>query len=357
MITIAYYLRHPGNLHYFAAIKPYLDYFLGTGRYCNRIVVREGLHRCAQYTEYADYHPLFSDDCDLDDYDLVLSPTHLRDDEIRSRAHVVQLFHGMSDKTFTYERDWSGYALCLIAGQRQIDRLMRYPHNRGMRHVLVGYPKFDRIPTLPRLFDNDKKTLIYAPTWRKGGLSSLERFLDEPEIVEGISASYNLIVKPHPNIFNFAREFYDARLVDRLQGLRDIKLIRSGNVMPWFAQADLYIGDISASGYEWLYFGRPAVFLNPQPGVLRPSAEVDAITHLWQCGPLCENMRDLKTCIDNSMRVDRYREIREAVLHYSVYRPRAQEATARGVAAIQAFLNGEGNRREEPRDVEVSRIA
>lgn len=334
---IAFYLRDCGNLHYFAALKPYLDHYLRHRSHDNRIVVRALAPRYEEIPEYAGYTALFTTDCELDGYDLVLTPSFLREHERCARA--VQIFHGMSDKMFTYERDFSAYRLCLCVGQRQIDRLRSYPQNRGVNLAMVGYPKFDTVPTAPKLFANEKKTLIYCPTWRKGGLSSVQRFLDDTDSVAHIASRYNLIVKPHPNLFNPERPHYDPSLIERLQRLRGIRLIRSGNVMPWFAQADLFIGDVSASGYEWLYFQRPMLFLNPQPGLLRLSEDVNALTYLWQCGDVCADMREVIAAIESNLHDDRYSETRESVLHYSVFKPRDGRATRRGLARIKTILD------------------
>jgi CDP-Glycerol:Poly(glycerophosphate) glycerophosphotransferase len=343
MKTIGYYLRYGGNLHYFASIKPYLDHFLSQGEHQNHIVVRALDPGHERIPEYAGYTHLVTDACDLDAYDLVLTPTFLHPEERSPRTPAVQIFHGMSDKSFTYERDFSDYLLCLCVGQRQVDRLLQYPPNRGLHIALVGYPKFDSVPEVSRLFENNKKTLIYCPTWRKGGLSSVERFLEHREIVEQIAQDYNLIVKPHPNIFNPHREYFDPAIVERLEQLEQIagvRLIRSGNVMPWFAQSDLFVGDISASGYEWLYFSRPMAFLNPQPGVLQPSQDINALTYLWQCGDVCADIRGLRELIAKNLQLDHYRKTREAVLHHSVFKPRESGATQRGVKALEALLCG-----------------
>lgn len=335
---IAYYLRHCGSLHYFASLRPYLDHFLRQGVHRNALVVRDLTPGFESIPEYQGYAHLFTADRDLDAYDLVLTPTHLRDDEIVSRARVVQIFHGMSDKPFTYERDFSEYRLCLCAGQRQVDRLTSHEPNRRARIAMIGYPKFDRVANCPRLFDNGKKTVIYAPTWRKENLSSIEIFLDNPATSAAIAADYNLIVKPHPNIFDRQRAHYDRGMVERLEQTPGIALVRSGNVMPWFAQADIFVGDISASCYEWLYFARPMVFLNPRPALLKPSRDVDTLTYLWQCGDVCDDVRDLKLCIDRSVENDRYRAAREAALEYSVFEPHAGGATQRGIEHIEALL-------------------
>jgi CDP-Glycerol:Poly(glycerophosphate) glycerophosphotransferase len=336
---IAFYLRSCGNLHYFAAIKPYLNYFISQGVHQVFLVVSELSADCEQNAEYDGYHHLFATNCDLDTYDLVVTPSFLRAEERTERTQAVQIFHGMSDKPFTYERDFSNYLLCLCVGQRQADRLLQAPCNQAMKWKLIGYPKFDRPPTTAPLFENDRKTIVYSPTWRKENISSIEIFLDHLSVIEQLTQDYNLIVKPHPNIFNPDRQFYDRSIVDRLYQIPNIKLIRSGNVMPWFAQADLFIGDISAAGYEWLYYNKPMVFLNPQPGILHASTDVAAMTYLWQCGEVCSDMQQLKQVVDRNLERDRHQAMRESLLHYSVFNPRDNGATQRGIKEIEHILS------------------
>ncbi|NJL43476.1 MAG: hypothetical protein HC856_03160 [Pseudanabaena sp. RU_4_16] len=336
---IAFYLRSCGNLHYFAAIKPYLTYFVNQDVHQVFLVVSQLNSEYQQNSEYDGYTHLFTTNCDLDTYDLVVTPSFLRAEERTEQTRAVQIFHGMSDKPFTYERDFSNYLLCLCVGQRQADRLLQTPCNRDMKWTSIGYPKFDYPPTSPPLFENDKKTIIYCPTWRKENISSIEIFLNSPDAIARLTQDYNLIVKPHPNIFNPDRQFYDQSIVDRLHQLPNIQLIQSGNVMPWFAQADLFVGDISAAGYEWLYYNKPMVFLNPQPGVLQASTDVASMTYLWQCGEVCDRMQQLKQFVDENLRSDRYQAIRETLLHYSVFNPRDNGATQRGINEIERLLS------------------
>jgi hypothetical protein len=341
--VVGFFVRHAANLHYFANLKPYLDRFLRAPAVASHLLVPHGTCGYRNAAEYQGYGHLFSTDLRIDDCDLVLTPTFLRPEDRpgprNPRTRVVQVFHGMSDKPFTYERDFRDYALCLCAGQRQVDRLRTHEHNRQIRCVQVGYPKFDAIPRLAPLFGDDRQTVIYCPTWRKGGISSIDIFLDHPDVVVELAERYNLIVKPHPNIFNPSRPGFDPSIVARLERLPRVELVRSGNVMPWQAQADLFIGDISAAGYEWLYFDRPMVFLNPQPGRLCPRRDPQALTYLWQCGDACDDVRRLPALVAKALATDPRHEVRETVLHYSVNRPRDRRATDRGMTALEPLLD------------------
>lgn len=336
-MRLGFYLRHCGNLHYFAAIRPYVDHFVREPGFTAHLVVRELDAALAAAPEYAGYRHLITDDCDLDRYDLVVTPTFLREEERTGRTRAVQVFHGMSDKPFTYEHDFSDYLCTLCVGWRQLGRLLAHERNRKMRWQLIGYPKFDAPQAAPWLFDNDRATIIYCPTWRKGGLSSLERVLGAPRVVERLTQRYNVIVKPHANTLNPARECYDAALVRALEELPGVRLVRSGDAMPWFAQADLYIGDISTSGYEWLYFGQPMVFLNPQPGQLAASSDPASLTYLWQCGEVCDDVQALPDVVAARLVHDAHAVQRKAVLDYSVFDARGGRATARGCEAIRAL--------------------
>lgn len=357
--TIGYFLRHSGNLHYLAAIKPYLEHFLQEEGVENRVIAPRPPPGQV-VPELAGYAHLFAADLRVDDCDLVLTPTFLRPEDRpgprNPGTRVVQVFHGMSDKPFTYERDFGDYALCLCAGRRQLDRLLAHERNSGIRWALVGYPKFDRFETAPPLFGDARKTLIYCPTWRKGGISSVERFLDHPAVVAELARRHNLIVKPHPNIFNPDRPHFDRSLVERLERLErvpGVRLVLSGNVMPWFAQADLFIGDISAAGYEWLYFRRPMVFLNPRPGELRPSTDPHDLTYLWRCGEVCDEAAGLPAAVEAALAEDRHGALREAALHYSVHNPRDGRALERGAAAVQALLRSGEDRAGQARAQEA----
>jgi hypothetical protein len=345
---VGLFLRNGGNLHYFANLRPYLERLLRRRpRLEVRVLVPQGMGGNEEAAEYRDHRRLFSEALQPDDCDLVLTPTWLRPEDRpgprNPATRLVQVFHGMSDKPFTYERDFSGYALCLCAGQRQADRL--WARNRGLRWAKVGYPKFDALLRTPsRPARPARPTLIYCPTWRKGGISSVDRLvLEHPRVVAELAERYDLLLKPHPNLFNPARPFYDPAIVlglERLARLPGVRLVHAGNVIPWQAQADLFLGDISAAGYEWLYFNRPMVFLNPQPGRLRPSREVDSLTYLWRCGRVCDDPRALPRLVEEALAADGHEEVREAVLHYSVHRPRDGRAAERAMAALDALLPG-----------------
>lgn len=343
MQRIAWYLRDSRNLHYFATMRPYLEHFTPNNEdFSNRLVVSSE-DPTMDHEDYRNFKHLFSVGEKLENFDLVVTPSWLRPGEHPSATPVVQIFHGISDKPFTVERDFSQYAMTLCIGQQQVDRLRARPQNRSLLHKLVGYAKFDN-PPKPRspFSQRTRPVLIYAPTWRKGGFSSIERFL-EPGVVESLVERYDLLIKPHPNVFNPDRSHYDEKIVEKLAVLDardDVSVVQAGNILPYFAAAAICIADISSAGYEWLWFNRPVVFLNPDPERFEPDDEIHSATALWRAGEVCNDPRALAATVDASLDSDKYRAEREQLLSYNIHMPQSGSAAARGAEAIRGILGG-----------------
>ena len=295
-----------------------------------------------EHEDYQGFAHFFAVSENLDDFDLVVTPSWLRPDEHPASTPVVQIFHGISDKPFTVERDFSRYAMALCIGQRQVDRLHAHPQNRASANKLVGYAKFDRPPEPLSLFSQQTRpVLIYVPTWRKGGFSSIERFL-EPGVVDSLVEHFDLLIKPHPNIFNPNRPHYDRNIVDQLTALnarKTVSVVQTGNILPCFAAAAVCVADISSAGYEWLWFNRPIVFLNPDPEQFVTSDSAPPPTLLWQAGDICNDPQTLAATAINALGCDRYAVKREQLLAYNMHLPHSGGAAVRGAEAIRKVLN------------------
>ncbi len=117
--------------------------------------------------------------------------------------------------------------------------------------------------TRPRLFDNGRPTVLYAPHFRRD-LSSWDRF--GREIIGWFAGQdrYNLVVAPHIRLF---AEASDAER-DAVMALAvaDKILIDLGSDrlfdMSYTSGADIYLGDVSSQVYEFLANPRPCLFLN-----------------------------------------------------------------------------------------------
>lgn len=98
----------------------------------------------------------------------------------------------------------------------------------------------------PLRFEKKQPTILYAPS-----LGSFhEEILEVPE-------HFNLVIKLHP-LFERERRGLLARLPRKphIQILEDYPL-----VYPLLKEIDLYVGDISSVGYDFLAFNKPLVFI------------------------------------------------------------------------------------------------
>lgn len=106
-----------------------------------------------------------------------------------------------------------------------------------------------------------KKTILYAPTWEdyenNGSYHDVITTL-----LETLPEDFNLIVKPHHNTYlKFAaRMIYLHSLYEdhpKILFLKDFPPIN-----PLLDFVDIYLGDMSSIGYDFLTFNKPMFFLN-----------------------------------------------------------------------------------------------
>lgn len=345
--TIAWFLRDPANAHYLSTLRPLLDQLSDAAGVRHHLVVSKS---SAPADDRSD-HPIPDDladllvECtdldgnDLDGYDLVVTPTWLREHERPRTTPVVQTFHGLSDKPFTVERDFSRDTALLCIGVRHVERLLRNHKNRRSRCHLVGWPKFDRMPRDLRR-PGARPRVVYAPTWRKAGFSSMDAMMS-PGVLDALRSAFDVVIKPHPNLLNPARPFYDHKTavwLSRIGSVDGVRVVRTANVLPEFAAADLCVTDASSAGHEWLYFDRPLVILNPRPGELQAEADCDGPTYLWRAAQVCDDPHALTETALGSIEEDNLGQVRRRLLRRSVHDPYGWQAAARGAAVIASVL-------------------
>jgi len=116
----------------------------------------------------------------------------------------VHTRHGAGDRAIGFDRRSGEFDLVLMSGEKIRDRLQAAGLIDAGGYAIVGYPKFDACAAPgsapPRLFANDRPTVLYNPhcsprlsSWFKDGLDVLEAFYR--------SDKYNLIFAPHVMLF------------------------------------------------------------------------------------------------------------------------------------------------------------
>jgi hypothetical protein len=206
----------------------------------------------------------------------------------RKKIRMVFCPHGNSDKGHSF-RNHPEQDLYLVYGDHLFDhlkktgalekikqvfytgnyRLLFYQQHQAFYDALVQTHVFSHFPT-------EKPTILYAPTWpdEEGPTS----FFDETDaLIDQLGTDYNLVIKLHP----FLAESHPERvfqITDRHQNNPSVLfLTHFPPIYPLLARCDLYLGDFSSVGYDFLAFNRPLYFFNPH-------SETSSTSCLFRCG-------------------------------------------------------------------------
>lgn len=270
------------------------------------------------------------------------------------RAKAVEIFHGgLSDKNYVESVKILLYDLVLFPGEKTKDKVDKSGYLRSIpKWELVGYPKFDPLinKTLNHApsFTNGRKTILYAPTWvsehenyrtiklSEHGESSLHVW--SKEIIRALHKDYNIIIKYHSRIYRKPGDIYSEidALIESLHAQDTVLTKIDDNILPFMAEADLMISDISTACYEWFHFDKPIVYANPSPRHYKPSNDIGSNTYAWQAGDVINDESDILPMVSRNLANDSYREIRNRIFNYTIYKPDGG-ATERQAKAILAF--------------------
>ncbi len=131
-------------------------------------------------------------------------------------------------------------------------------------------------------FKQKKKTILYAPTWQDRE-NPTSFFQATEELIAQLSPTYNLLIKLHP----FLVEDHLAKVLSVQYRHEDHPAVYFVDdfppIYPLLSRADIYLGDYSSIGYDFLAFDRPLYFFNPIEGSAKETSHA-RYTGLATCG-------------------------------------------------------------------------
>ena len=187
--------------------------------------------------------------------------------------------HGNSDKGHIKNdllKAYSSQDAVLLYGDHMIDMLKKYDVFKSLKsYVICGNYRLSYYLHFKEFYDQKvyddifknldprKKTIIYAPTWKD--LENSTSFFDiYSSLLESFNEKYNLIIKIHPLLEERnPKEFYKI-INQKFLNKNIVQLIDYPLVYPILNKCDIYLGDFSSIGYDFLYFDRPMFFLKKQ---------------------------------------------------------------------------------------------
>lgn len=263
------------------------------------------------------------------------------EEKYKKVMRCVHCPHGFSDKIFWLEK--CVYEdITLVYGDNMLDLFKAsglYNHlNIAVRTGNYRYAYYKRHQAffdhfveeeVWKGFSSQQPTILYAPTCNQ--MDSSSSFLEADPLFELLPAHFNMIVKIHP-----ALEETDPSSLYRMMGkyekknnivfIKDLPL-----VYPLLARSDIYIGDMSSIGYDFLTFNRPMFFLNHT----RSDPKTDRNLFLYRCGIEVkpEHYGEIYSIIATSVSSDqeKFSKVRKDVYDYTFGHPLADEEIRLGI--------------------------
>lgn len=223
------------------------------------------------------------------------------------RPKLIYTFHGVSDKGYlsswiSPDDNFKEMDLILLNGNRMKDILK----DKGVLQIakntlIIGniryhyylqnklfYDQITKQEVLQKV-DPKKKTIFYAPSWNdvenSGSFDTAFEYL-----FKNLTEDYNLVVKLHPHMRlrhnNHDPEAFQEKIKPYLDHPRVTLIQNYPIVYPLLAQADIYIGDCSSVGYDFLTFNKPMFFLNHRELIPYPIRQ--KTNYLHRCGTVIE---------------------------------------------------------------------
>ncbi|MCD4744612.1 MAG: CDP-glycerol glycerophosphotransferase family protein [Desulfobacteraceae bacterium] len=245
----------------------------------------------------------------------------------------IQVFHECGDKNYSEHPKIVKYDLSFLAGDKIKDKLEQLGILKKLgKWEMTGYPKLDPvmsnklIGTRKKVFDNHRKTILYAPTVLKERENEHEYSsvpLWTKKVITSLYKKYNIIIKYHGIVRRESQNIYEQidSLIIKLDAEGSVRLIIDDNIVEYMVQSDLVITDISSVAYEWFHFNKPILFVNPAPMFFIKSDDIFSNLLSWQAGDVLENENELLQYVEKNLTTDEYKTARNELFHYTIYKP------------------------------------
>lgn len=243
---------------------------------------------------------------------------------IRTRAKVVQLWHGLPFKHLAGNKHFPHILdEAFISSSNWFNQHI-FPGMFKARHYLdFGYPRNDALLQAPpdRCWHNalpqsqlqqlraGKKLIVFMPTYRDNGQN--EHPIRWPELQQFLVAHDAIFVmKTHPFLAPFD-ELRQQKGCDRV-----FHYPGRFNVYPWLADADLLITDYSSVAFDFLLCNKPVLhFMYDMEQYAKVRGQFAVAKEDFIAGSVAETFEQLLEQMALDLASDRFAEKRQALQH------------------------------------------
>jgi teichoic acid glycerol-phosphate primase len=231
--------------------------------------------------------------------------------------------HGNSDKGYS-SKSHMQQDISLVYGSHMLDLLRKTGAIHFIHNVIItGNYRYPFYRKYQPFYDNlihdhvlHRLSKKKPPTWQDGE-NPTSFFIACEQIIQELSKDFNLIIKLHP----FLEEFHPAQthaVLDKYETVQDVVLLSHfPAIYPLLHCSDLYLGDFSSIGYDFLAFDKPMYFFNP----LAKNNSNEQGYFLHQCGlevPMSEST-SLRAFIQSTLEINRTQKssLRKSIYQYA----------------------------------------
>ena len=150
----------------------------------------------------------------------------------------------------------------LVSSTKEYESIFKYPYNYDENVVqLKGLPRYDNLKNI-----KDKKQIIIMPSWRRNLTRKSNEYIQETEYFHRFNSlinnerlikkakeyDYEIIFRPHPNVYNFI-ELYDENDYVKID-------YEKTKFQVLFNNGSLMITDYSSVAFDFAYLNKPVLY-------------------------------------------------------------------------------------------------
>ena len=150
----------------------------------------------------------------------------------------------------------------LVSSTKEYESIFKYPYNYDENVVqLKGLPRYDNLKNI-----KNKKQIIIMPSWRRNLTRKSNEYIQETEyfhrfnslinnerlIKKAKEQNYEIIFRPHPNVYNFI-ELYDKNDYVKID-------YEKTKFQVLFNNGSLMITDYSSVAFDFAYLNKPVLY-------------------------------------------------------------------------------------------------
>jgi hypothetical protein len=246
------------------------------------------------------------------------------------KTTTIWISHGLSDKAFENDlfQALKREKFFLVYGEKmwdafKIQKIIKKNSNKFILgnfryHYYLKNKNFYKNLLLKEIknLNPSNKTILFAPTWNS--VTSPKELLKIFKIlIKNLPKNYNLIIKPHPNTYTQLGVNLE-RIKWENENIKNILFIkRFPPIYPLIDFCDIYLGDTSSIGYDFLTFNKPMFFLNHNE---KNSKKLPFLS-LFKCGhEITSNQyQNIYSIIEKNIESDeeKFSKVRKKVYDYS----------------------------------------